>query len=152
MTLTVAGVDPGPSSGFAVACWADGKLQSAHALQCDSGTALDALHFLLSVYGPVTCGGIEAFLPGAHSGRAEGSLTRRMVTELTGIAAGYDLDLKARSASTVKLWATDKRLEKAGLLALTPGSTHARDATRHVLYSAVIDGGLPDPLSRKART
>jgi hypothetical protein len=56
----------------------------------------------------------------------------------------------ARSASTVKPWATDARLERAGLLDLTAGMRHARDAARHALFCAVKNCGLPDPLSAKA--
>ena len=56
--------------------------------------------------------------------------------------------LHIRTAGEVKPWATDKRLHTAGLLDLTAGMRHARDAARHALYSAVRDYGLPDPLSR----
>jgi hypothetical protein len=50
----------------------------------------------------------------------------------------------------VKPWATDERLEAAGLLDLTKGMRHARDAARHALFTAVKDGGVPDPLSKHA--
>jgi hypothetical protein len=50
----------------------------------------------------------------------------------------------------VKPWAVDKRLHAAGLLDMTAGMRHARDAARHALFCAVKDYGLPDPLSSKA--
>jgi hypothetical protein len=63
----------------------------------------------------------------------------------TGVRGSY-----ARSAADVKPWATDTRLQAAGLLDLTKGMRHARDAARHALFCAVCDFGLTDPLSRKA--
>ena len=56
-----------------------------------------------------------------------------------------------RPAATVKPWATDERLKKAGLLAVCHGMPHAADAMRHLLYRAVRDAGVPDPLSRRGK-
>jgi hypothetical protein len=52
-----------------------------------------------------------------------------------------------RSASEVKPWATDARLDAAGLLEPTKGMRHARDAVRHALFAACRDFG-----ARIART
>lgn len=148
--LVACGADPGPSTGLAVAGWKDGRLAFAHAAQCDAGLAPDLLHLLLARFSP-RLGGIEAFVSGAHSGRREGTVTRLLVAELSRIATRDEVTLHERAAGHVKPWATDERLRAAGLLALTPGSTHARDACRHLLFAACHDGGLPDPLSRRAR-
>jgi hypothetical protein len=56
-----------------------------------------------------------------------------------------------RPAAHVKPWATDERLEAAGLLEATKGMRHARDAARHALFAACKDGGIPDPLSKRSR-
>lgn len=148
--LRAIGIDPGMTTGMAVAGWNDGKRTWAHVAQCDAGLAPDLLHLLLARFSP-RAGGIEAFIPGAHSGRREGTATRLLVAELARIAAQGDVALAARSAGNVKPWATDARLKAAGLLALAPGMPHARDACRHLLFSACHDGGLPDPLSRAAQ-
>lgn len=50
-----------------------------------------------------------------------------------------------RSAAEVKPWATDRRLDAAGLLDPTKGMRHARDAARHALYSACADFGARVP-------
>lgn len=146
--LRICGADPGLTTGIAASCWEDGKLKFAHVFQCDGPSAPDLLHFVLSFYGPFDGGGIEAFIPGAHSGRGEGTFTRLLVAELGTIAAGYELELRERRATDVKPWATSARLTAAGLLALCPGMPHAADACRHLLFCACHDWGLADPLSR----
>lgn len=146
--LTALGIDPGPSTGLALACWENGKLAWAHAAQCDAGLAPDLLRLLLGLLRP-SLGGIEAFVPGAHSGTSAGDVTRQLIRELGETAAAQGLELRERTAGLVKPWATDTRLKAAGLLALTPGSAHARDACRHLLYTACSSGGLADPLSRR---
>ena len=154
MTALIAyGIDPGGTTGLAVASWADDALTRAHVAQCDAGLAPDLLHTLLAMprEGQRPLGGIEAFISGRHSGRREGTQTRLLIAELVKIAAGYGVELRERSAGTVKPWATDVRLKAAGLADLTPGSAHARDAQRHLLFTACHDGGLPDPLSRRGR-
>jgi hypothetical protein len=105
--------------------------------------------------------GVERFVLGAKSYRSgsPGGVTRDLVGQL--IEAFNDHDSTAdgrlggrffqRNASQVKAWATDARLDAAGLLAATKGMTHARDAARHALFAAVHDGGIPDPLSQRAQ-
>ncbi len=72
-----------------------------------------------------------------------------MVTELSALAADRGVKLAVRHSSAVFPWATDKRLRAAGLYEATTGLVHARAASRHALFAAVHDGGLPDPLSRR---
>ncbi|TDB80191.1 hypothetical protein E1091_19330 [Micromonospora fluostatini] len=97
----------------------------------------------------------ERFVVGRRAGQsssaAAGERTRTMVGEVEAWARGAQWRrVYARSAAEVKPWATDLRLAAAGLLDLTKGMRHARDAARHALYCAVRDLGLADPLSRRA--
>ena len=73
-----------------------------------------------------------------------GRITRELIAELTRHAP-----MHVRPAVTVKRWATDKRLEAAGLIGPTRGLPHARDAARHALYTAVKAGVTRDLLSVK---
>lgn len=79
-----------------------------------------------------------------------GAFARRVVGWLESLASvsAPAMRLSVRSASQVKKWATNRRLERAGLLAAIPaGGGHARDAGRHALFAARMDLGWPDPLS-----
>jgi hypothetical protein len=58
---------------------------------------------------------------------------------------GYRVTIK-RCAADVKPWATDKRLEAAGMLGHTSDMKHANDAARHALYTAKHDARMEDPL------
>jgi hypothetical protein len=99
---------------------------------------------------------VERFVVGRRASRsataAAGATTRDMVGIVTGWASSAGVQCIARAAADVKPWATDRRLEAAGLLKIAKGMRHARDGARHALFCAVKDYGLPDPLSRKAGT
>lgn len=155
------GIDPGPVPGI-VHLWPHGggrrKLQ-IDVVQCSERAAPAVLWGLLD--SARTCLGqapalvqIEKFVVGRgsmKSGRA-GGVTRDLVGRLRSEAENQpNVTVVVRPAATVKPWATDERLEAAGLLEATKGMRHARDAARHALFAAVKDGGIPDPLSRKAR-
>jgi hypothetical protein len=91
----------------------------------------------------------------ASSTAAAGATTRDLVGQLEATALDVrrrtaEVRVVLRSAAEVKPWATDTRLEAAGLLSACTGMRHARDAARHALFAAVKDAGAPDPLSRKA--
>ncbi|HEU4567679.1 MAG TPA: hypothetical protein VFR99_06550, partial [Marmoricola sp.] len=112
---------------------------------------------------------VERFVVGRRSGRsstaAAGEVTRSMIGVLREVWEGFDSTSTGRlggrwferSAANVKPWATDQRLQACvlpggtSLWLQTAGMRHARDAARHALFAAVHDGGLPDPLSSKAR-
>jgi len=154
VTAFAAGIDPGPSNGLALLdLTGSGEVR---AFQCDAATAPWLLQAILADleslgYAGQVRGGIEGFAPGRGAGAARhGAAVSRQVQELAGICAEFGVPLTARYASQVKLWATDKRLRAAGLYELVPGSTHARDALRHALFTACNECGWPDPLSRKA--
>jgi hypothetical protein len=156
----VCGIDTGPSTGITrlELDWATGKL-SARAFQCNAGAAEWLLRAILDDTedrcGPGQIrGAIEAFAPGRGPGAAMGTgkITRDLVTDLSGVCADYGVPLTARYAQLAKGWATDDRLRKAGLYALTAKGPDSRDSARHALMEAVQNCGWPDPLSKRGVT
>lgn len=152
---TVIAVDPGPIPGLAI------LRPSGHAevAQC-SATLLDpVLRGLVATCpigehgGPMCLLAGERFVVGNRARRSSspgaGAQTRNMVGQIEAIATELGLALRLRSMSEVKRWASDERLERAGLLALAKGMQHARAAGRHALFAAHHDAGFPDPLARK---
>jgi hypothetical protein len=153
MTLNVAGVDPGPTTGIVTLHWATHpgwKLAEIHAYQCGAASAVKLLGLLLDEYGDSwAAGGIEKFVGG---NLPDSPVTRRLVAELRAVAAERGLVLVARPAATVKPWASDRRLTAAGIWPTVPKKMlDARSAAQIALYSACADAGIPDPLSKKAK-
>lgn len=155
--VRVIGVDPGPTPGIVLLRFNGGPFGIAHVVQCTHLIAPSIFKMLLEI-DPVTptIVGIEKFvMRGKYAGTKAGGVTQDLIGELRtvvlfeGRAGGRFFE---RTASEVKAWATDDRLQAAGLIDATKGMTHARDAARHALFAAVKDGGIPDPLSKKART
>lgn len=156
--IHVIGIDPGPIPGT-VMLTPRGRRLDIDVVQCSASVAPTVLYALLS--DARACLGeapaivaIEKFVVGRASQRsgAAGGTTRDLVGKLQQIAADQpNVTVVMRSASEVKPWATDDRLEKAGLLQATRGMRHAKDAARHALFAAVKGGHLPDPLSREWR-
>lgn len=157
------GIDPGPIPGI-VMLWPHGggrRRLEIDVVQCSESAAPAVLWGLLdsnrSLLGKAPClVQIERFVVGSRSGRSStagaGAATRDLVGRLQGEAENQpNVKVVLRSASEVKPWATDVRLEAAGLLEATKGMRHARDAARHALFAAVKDGGVPDPLSAHHR-
>lgn len=155
--VRVLGIDPGPIPGLVALCFPGGHPKPAiHVVQCSHGIAPRLLRTLLDL-GPEapTWVQIERFVVGRKSMRAgrAGEITRDLIgrcAEVVAETGGRPGRFHYRNASTVKAWATDKRLDRLGLLEATIGMPHARDAGRHALYCAVADAGMPDPLSAKA--
>jgi hypothetical protein len=156
--MFVVAADTGPSTGITrlELDWATMKL-GARAFQCNAGAAEWLLRAILDDLedrcGPGQIrGAIEAFAPGNGAGArmGTGKITRDLVTDLSGVCTDYGVPLTARYAQLAKGWATDARLRKAGLYALTAKGPDSRDSARHALMEAVQDCGWPDPLSRKA--
>lgn len=162
MIYVVLGVDPGPTPGivrlvlsgpparfrFTVPDWAD-------VVQCTRGAVLPVLNGLADVPRSTTALAYEEFVAGPRSARSShhgaGKATRDMVRDLAEWARHHDIPSHTYRATDVKPWATDTRLEAAGLLVPTKGMRHTRDAARHALFTAVKHYGLPDPLSGRAR-
>ena len=155
LAVCALGADPGPVPGIFLARWEPGVRVAVLALawQCPAPDAPALLEEILDEYGDsITCGQIEQFRTGRGAGARgrHADRTRGNLSELEEVAADRGLKLAVRHSSQVMPWASDKRLREAGLYAATRGKQHARAASRHALFCAVADGGLPDPLSGRA--
>src|SRR5262252_1132626 len=123
--LRVLGADPGPATGVVLLRY-PGR---PSCYQCHGTDAAGLVTWLLaSCAGPgvlVMLAG-EAFQegrgPGARTGY--GTVTRQVIRELQAVAVELGIPEYWRAAGLVKPWATDKRLEKAGLLCprMPPGT------------------------------
>lgn len=154
MSALIIGVDPGLTTGVFAVTYDDALRLSSEpiALQIHgSEGVVPIVRTLLArkpSFDPLIA--VEQFVVGNRASRSSsahaGRVTRALIAEL------HELDEQVflRSASLVKTWATDKRLEAAGLLDAAKAMGHARDAARHALYAAVHCGLAHDPLSAKA--
>lgn len=149
----VVGVDPGLTTGLAALTFLEGELvDSQIAVQVHgSEGVVPFVQALMGRYDNVwTLLSVEAFVIGGRSGRsstpAGGRVARRLIGALSECGADA---FTSYPAATVKPWATDIRLQAAGILAATKGMSHARDASRHALYAAVHRGVAHDPLSSR---
>lgn len=152
----VIGVDPGPTPGMVELVYVDRRLVDIHVAQCSVGIAAPVFLALLAERSAAawdTTVQIERFVIGRRSGRSStasaGEITRELVGALQHEAQKLGATCVLQSAGLVKPWATDTRLEAAGLIVATKGMTHARDAGRHALYAASHDAAMPDPLSKE---
>lgn len=97
---------------------------------------------------------VERYVVGNRSGRSSTSGAGAITRDMVGVVEAAGVELGAvvvqRNASQVKAWATDERLERAGI-DIPKGMRHARDGARHALYAAVHAEHLPDPLSSRYR-
>lgn len=176
--MIVIGIDPGPIPGIVrlqmdvntpgYNLVANGTyLRNAQALQVSPDLIEPVLDMLTAPSDsdrqkrrPVIA--LERFIVGRRAAQsstpAAGAITRGMVGAIEAWAERNSVECIARAAADIKPWAVDKRLAATrpvgnpGLLDLTTGMRHARDAARHALFCAVKDYGLPDPLSSKAGT
>jgi hypothetical protein len=153
--LVVLGIDPGPHTGFLLAGWRPGEVRAALAAmawQCSAAEAPGLLATICTQYGPlIAAAGLELFRSGPRAQKLQGTradITRAGVVTLAALCAEHGIPVAQRPAADVMNWASDERLEAAGLLAVTAGKQHARAAGRHGLSCAVRHCGLPDPLSR----
>jgi hypothetical protein len=142
----IIGVDPGPTPGIVRLHVKDGRLVSrwTHVVQCSANVMPEIVGTFVdesSAIWPTTVA-VERFVVRGRANAAQ-QVTRDQVGYL--LSTHHTVE---RSASQVKGWATDERLEAAGLLEACKGMRHARDAARHALFAAVADGGLTDPLSK----
>lgn len=151
--IVAVGMDPGPKPGLVKLGYSDGALIGVHVVQCSADIALDILELMLHTPATFeTYFGVERYVDRQH-GRsgAPGQRTRDMVGSAVVLATANGAMVTQRNASKVKAWATDDRLDKAGLMEPTKGMPHARDGARHALYTAVHDGKILDPYSKRAR-
>ena len=156
--IVAIGMDPGPTPGLVRLVYAEQRLISVEVVQCTANAWKGILISWLPIspltpyFRDETYFQGEKFVIGRASARSgsPGAVTRDMVGESVQVCAGLAI-VTLRSASEAKNWATDKRLDAAGITRHVKGMVHARDAARHALFTAVAEGNIPDPLSRKAR-
>lgn len=146
----IVGIDPGPMVGI-VGIEVDRSVRSGPMIvQCSPGLVDDVLNALAE--GDDVVVAVERFVVGQRSARSNdpgaGRIAREVVEACRAWADERGIRFVERSAAEVKPWATDARLAAAGLLGVTAGMRHARDAARQALFCAVRDCGLRDPLSR----
>lgn len=149
---TVIGADPGLTTGLAridLDDWREPVLD-----QVAPGDVLPAVEALIGAQDPTeVLLAVEQFVVGPRASRSStpqgGRVARELINALQFEFLDRGVRVVLRSASQVKPWATDARLRAAGLY--LPGKPHARDASRHALFAAVSDCGLPDPLSNRYR-
>lgn len=150
MSARIIGVDPGPTPGIVRLHVQDGQLVSkwTHIVQCSANVMPELVGAFVvghKEWGSTTIA-VETFVVRGRLSAVQ-KLTARQVDFLTTVYA--DAKAVQHNARTVKEWATDKRLDAAGLLEACKGMRHARDAARHALYAARNSGHLPDPLSKE---
>jgi hypothetical protein len=149
--IRVIGVDPGPIPGIVVLDVVGRRLADVGVLQCTANIALELIHgFVRDTDDTVqVLVQVERYVSKGRLNAAQ-RLTADMVRDVLGdIEALVRVTGVQRPAVAVKPWATDARLEAAGLLEAVKGMRHARDAARHALFCAVHDAGVPDPLSKE---
>jgi hypothetical protein len=158
--LSVVGIDPGPTTGLCFLDYQTGTLgippqPQVTLLQVD-GYAADAVleAMLARWYGTASpvddrYAAVEKFVTGRSAGTKgpDAGVTRQLVMELTERLQLHGFPAKIRSAAEVKPWATNKRLERAGITCSGPTAMrHSLDAARHALFAAVKDAKMKDPL------
>jgi hypothetical protein len=150
---TVLGVDPGGTTGIALL---DYRSDMGYVLDVflsgemsdDVQKTFARLKLRTKLVDRVA---VERFVVGRRSGRSSTPGAGEKARELVGLVGTLDKPVTRRSASAVKNWATNKRLEAAGLMeptAVTRNHHDLRDAARHALMCLVCDLGCPDPLSK----
>lgn len=157
--MRVVGIDPGPMVGI-VGLYLSPAIARINGwrhldvVQCDPGSLESILDGLYRSYQFVVVLAVEKFVVGPRAGRSctpnAGKASREVVALCARWARREGTEYTERSAADVKPWATDARLDAAGLLEPTKGMRHARDAARHALYTAVKSCGVTDPLSIRA--
>lgn len=145
----VIGVDPGPTPGVVRIDTEDRQVTAVYVVQCNASAIYRVLEGLTSDKSAVGYLAVEKFVTGntRPTRSKDHDRTRGMVANLHQWARmrNYLWWLSQRAAD-VKPWATDLRLDTAGLFEATKGMRHARDAARHALFAAVKLGLADDPL------
>jgi len=165
MTLVI-GVDPGGTTGIC-ALWithdpliVENPINSIEVIQCDGEGRTARIAVIMVVNALIARAtlenerevilSVESFVVGMRAAKSRhsgaGKQARDIIADLYNMRNVWRV---SHPAVVVKKWATDERLDKAGIMTATTGMRHARDAGRHALFAAVKGGHMPDPLSRK---
>jgi len=150
----VIGIDPGGTTGVAVVSYVNngdgsGGFVLSWAGQLTREEALPRIGDMITKFQPDAVA-VEGFIVSNRSARSRSAGAGEFARELIGAVIygpGARHAVLTHTASQVKRWATDKRLDAAGLLAQLKGQQHARDAARHALITLVERDWAPDPLS-----
>lgn len=152
--ITSLGIDPGGTSGLFLGSWRDGERKPFlhRSWQCGMDGTRELADWILACY-RVDVAGIEAFDARERSRKMRGfsaSAMAALIAELQGDLFAAGVPHGTFPPATIKGWATDKRLDAAGITVATAGMPdHARDGGRACLFTACKHAGLRDPLSRK---
>ena len=160
--IVIIGIDPGEVTGIAKIrlrsnVTTPGRtVLSGQFAQVTSGLVMPILHGMLmniEQHARIVVA-TERFVVSSRAGRSANSTAGVVARDVITLAGAWARKLGAtvveRSAADVKPWATDERLDRAGLLDKAQKMRHARDAGRHALYEAVKNQGVADPLSARA--
>jgi hypothetical protein len=156
--VSCIGIDPGPTTGICFVDYIGMAIVGRTSIQVDGESGLLTLEAMMRAYysDPETVvkryAGIEAFVTGQGAGTKgdAADYTRQGVMKFAELLQIWGYRCKIRKKVEIwnrkdGNWASDKRLEKAGILR-PPEMRHANDAGRHCLYTAVHDALRPDPL------
>lgn len=160
--VIVVGVDPGPTPGTVGLLIEDGLITDVQLAQTSAGIiglTIGGIVMRWKGHPEISDArdaavliGVEKFVVGHRATRSSsagaGALTRDMVVVVKRCGVELGAVVVQRPAVLVKAWATDERLERAGIK-IPKGMTHTKDAARHALYAACHAGHLPDPLSSR---
>jgi hypothetical protein len=156
---SVIGIDPGEVTGISFLDYIGDRIAGTMQVQVDASSAVALLESLLLRFynNPEVIirrwGQVEEFVTGQSAGTKgkPAEVTRQLVFALGETLQLYGYHVKIRKKADIYKkdgsgWASDKRLEKAGVIRQLDGMRHANDASRHALYCAVHDAYKPDPL------
>lgn len=159
----ILGVDPGPMVGIVGLLIDEPWPQAPRIIGVDVVQCSD--HVVLSVLGALHSTRVawppemrvhlamEQFVVGPRTGKLNAPIASAKTRDALALLkqwASSRATVVERRAADVKPWATDARLDAAGLSLPTKGMRHARDAARHALFTAVRSGLMPDPLSARS--
>lgn len=156
LVTSVIGADPGPTCGLAFLDFIQGKLAGKTLLQVDGQSVIIVLEAMISRYYTsdvvvARYAGVENFITGQSAGTRgnDANITRQLVMQITERLQMWGYNTKIRSASDAKNWATDKKLEAAGIIGAA--SLHGKfrdgyDAARHALFTAREMNVIENPL------
>lgn len=148
--MKCVGVDPGGVTGVALVAFEDGRYRlEAHGGL--TGSAEETVRDLRAFEATSAPLAVERFVVGRRSARSASSgASDKARNVIGGLVSAFAGRVRLHTASEVKAWATNKRLEAAGLRP-SQGLPHSRDAARHALYTLVKHYRCPDPLGSAYR-